>query len=703
MEVTSNVSVDESTSYSTGASNILSEKVQRSLEVRTDTPAMKAALDALARLPDAGEMDSRSVRVAIERDALQQALSLQKELQTLVDTIASLKKGVADVARIANDVSLVIHTSVVTPTTNASPSEDALEEEMRLATILGDAFREQEEAQQRAETVNAFLEKFDLDPQYAALLDQSDFDNIQQDGMKFLEALDRVRTIRQELSTFDVFQDDHRLGATSAIRMMEGLAAKQERAYERLYHWLQTHLHLNSQQQQEVDSDAMDEALSHPFVRQALITLKHVPAFYSHTLEMIATSRRVEVTRRFLLALTSGYDGNAPMEMKAHDPVSYVGDMLSFCFQSCSVEADNVRHIVICDEENVENHDENTISDETAMTAADMLAHAMSGIARPLKSRILQVVASLARKDGDDDDDEVIDDDMEDEEGALARSRVTSLYNICGLLLFYYSALLKPLHQETSNPLLTAVLDCLKEATEAYAASLRVYAAMLDSLAILTGESDASLAHVLVGQLVEVRTTSPGFGVNIVCPSELQASLSLEFLTETLLEAAMSSCKTLDDAVSLKSCLVMAKKAGLTSALQLEARISEKEHTMIDSLVQEKSAQVLEVCGLGSMASAWKNMLPVEGMTMASQSGLTPEDVELGMKEFYSSLYAPPLPTFEHIKDPVLRRAARSKIADNVVRTYEELYNAMRSEKGGYDDLSFLGHTPEQVKTLFSA
>jgi hypothetical protein len=48
----------------------LSEKVARTLQVRTDTPAMKAALDALSRLPDAGEMDSRSVRVAIERDAL---------------------------------------------------------------------------------------------------------------------------------------------------------------------------------------------------------------------------------------------------------------------------------------------------------------------------------------------------------------------------------------------------------------------------------------------------------------------------------------------------------------------------------------------------------------------------------------------------------------------------------------------------------
>jgi hypothetical protein len=60
MEVASNVSVDGSSSYSAsaGASSILSEKVQRALEVRTDTPAMKAALDALARLPDAALLES---------------------------------------------------------------------------------------------------------------------------------------------------------------------------------------------------------------------------------------------------------------------------------------------------------------------------------------------------------------------------------------------------------------------------------------------------------------------------------------------------------------------------------------------------------------------------------------------------------------------------------------------------------------------
>jgi hypothetical protein len=396
------------------------------------------------------------------------------------------------VSNIAHEIARVSLQNVVSPsTTNNNDDDDGLEEELRLATLLNEAFVEQQQAKLRAETVDQFLQKFDLDPQHAAILDTFDFSDIQQDGFVFLEALDRVYKIKRELSTQNVFSDQaqHGLGASSAIRMMESLANKQERAYEKLYHWLQQYLHLNQssqEQQHQLDPDAMDEALSHPFVRQSLRTLHHsTPAFYSHTLEMIATSRRIEVTRRFLLALTEGHGGQAPLEMKAHDPVSYVGDMLAFCFQACSVEADNVRHIVVSVSEPEEEKEEYSVQDDQpTMTAEEMLGNATSGISRPLKSRILQVISSLARKEQDEDEDEAGFE--EEEEGAIARSRVSSLYNICGLLVYYRSALLKCANKDESNPLVVAIMDCLKEGTEAFAASLRVYAAMIFSTAYFT-------------------------------------------------------------------------------------------------------------------------------------------------------------------------------------------------------------------------
>jgi len=495
-------------------------------------------------------------------------LSLQEELQILVNTVKELKQGVAQVSYIAREIAKTSHQNVISPSTNNINEEDGLEEELRLASLLNEAFVEQQQAQLRAETVDQFLQKFDLDPQHAAILDTFDFSDIQQDGFIFLEALGRVYKIKRELST----QDQANLGASSAIRMMESLANKQERAYEKLYNWLQQFLHLNQssqeqqqQQQHQLDPDAMDEALSHPFVRQSLQTLHHsTPAFYSHLLEMIATSRRIEVTRRFLLALTAGHDGQAPLEMKAHDPITYVGDMLAFCFQACSVEADNVRHIVVSisddNEEYTAQQDVSLEQEQPTMTVEEMLGHASSGIARPLKSRINQVISSLASKGQEEDDDEDDTGFEEEEEGAIARARV-SFFHICGLLVYYHSALLKCAHKDETNPLVVAVMECLKEGTASFAASLRVYAAMLDSLSMVTGEAETLLAQLMLGQLVEIRTTSPGFAVHVECPKELQPFLSLDFITSTLVEVTLSSCTTLDDAVNLKACISMAKKA----------------------------------------------------------------------------------------------------------------------------------------------
>lgn len=758
-----------STSFRSGdGSSILSSKVNRALEVRTDTPAMRAALEALSHLPSAESMDSRSVRVAIEQDALQQALSLQMELKSLVTLVQELRQGVSDTAQIAHRVNDAIHTTVVsahgteefksssdntsTTTNSMQPqsmpelmplsNEDALEKEQQLAALLSDAFGDRDEAAQRAETVAAFLEKFDLSEHDSQLLDQYHFDDIDdgtstEDGMHFLEALERVRAIRTELSsTFGsstakdlllgsgVQSTDSRLGATSAIRMMESLALKQERAYERLYHWLQKYLHLNSVSHvptssgggggggtSELDSDALDEALAHPFVRRSLQVLHHVPAFYSHTLELIANSRRSEETRRFLMALTAGFNGRSPIELKAHDPVAYVGDMLAFCFQSCSVEADVARGLVVIadNEDGLDDDDNLIVEDSSTMTAIDMLSHAMSGLARPLKSRVLQVVASLARRpdDADDTDGGMMDDDDED---AIARSRVSALYSICGLLIFYRSALGKSIrkldkHTEKENPLIVSITECLAEASQAYVASVKVCGAMLDSLSLISGLSEATLVQKMLDAVGEVRVTSPGFAIEMECPSEFVAPLSMEFVAETLLEAALVLCKTLDDSVTLKLSLTTAKKAGLstTVASQLDGRISQVEQTLIAELVKTETKEVLELCGLAGLLTAWRNMPPVEGIVMAAQPGLSADDLDVAMKEFYASLYSPPLPSFEEVKDPVLRKLARQKIAIGVVDAYEELYEAVVSDKGGYDDTSFLGHTPDQVKTLFSA
>lgn len=520
-------------------------------------------------------------------------------------------------------------------------------------------------------------------------------------------------------------------------------------------------------------------------MQRSLYTLRHVPAFYSHALELIASSRRTEETRRFLLALTSGYGGMPPLEMKSHDSVAYVGDMLAFCFQALATEADVTKGLLLYvppeDEEQQENNGQGEdkdssedqerqeqpgedwlLAEDKPMTACDMLSMSMSGLARPLKSRVMQVLSTLSRNldgvsnDGEDASDDGMDDTWDDVHGNV-RNRLAHLFDICGLLLFYQSATEKSIqklqqqqlaHQQKScggrdnamvdtptssmheleeqkplseddaskNPLLACLDECVVEGTKAYEATIRVYCAMLEQLSGITGNSEAHVAHSLLVLLADVRMSSPGFSRDVHCPSECHRTLSIEWVTETLTEAALATCKTLDDTVVLKQLVAVSKKAGMgiLAAERLDESIDRKEIELIEDLVQTESSKVLDLCGLGPMAGTWKRWQEQQQqddsaateaiLLMATYPGLSQDQVETGMKEFYASLYSPPLPSLETvIKDPVLRKAARSKIAAKVCEIYADLYaSIMSSGKGGYDDVSFLGHTPEQVKTLFS-
>ena len=784
LEHTMSTSDPSSTTAAAQSSSILSDKVQRALQVRVDTAAMRTALEALGQLQDLDHfhhLDARTVRHAMEYDALQQALLLQKELVSLRDQTRALREGLQTTTELAHAVKEAIYTNVMnapqgstgttsmltsttlpsnetsttesttvaappTPTTNDDDDDKAEED---LAASLAEAFSRRDMAQQRLQAVQQFLETFDLSEEDSQLLDQYNFEDmvvgavvLPSRGRAFLQALERVRDIRQALTqSLGRHEAERGLGASSALRMMEGLAQKQERAYERLYHWLQVHLQLFGKGRAheesallDEDDESMDHALQHPFVQRALYTLRHVEAFYRHTLELIAGRRRQDETRRFLLALTAGYAGAPPMERLAHDAVAYTGDMLAFCFRSFSAEADVARTLVHYqpDDESVdadvhEEKDEGAATDkkeekdyaaEQPLSASAFLSTSMSGMARPLKSRILQVVASLARRPDENDaesDDGMIDDF--DEEGAVVRHKITQIYDICGLVLFYISAMEKTvaklkvvdeeagLSTEENDALIEQLVNCLEEAARAFEATVRVYCAMLSQLSSQTGESESSLGHALVVMIAEVRLTSPGFAQDVKCPPSCEKQLSVEWATATVTEAAMASCQVLDDTIALKRTVEAARKAGLPAiaAEKLEEEIEKTEGQLVASLIEVETAKVLDLCGLGPLASAWLRWKdsPDRG-EMAVSPGLSLEEVEASMKDFYSSLFSPPLPSLEaSVKDPSMRRTARSKIASNICETYAGLYEDLQT--GGYEDLSVLGHTPAQVKTLFSA
>lgn len=408
------------TSTSNPSTSILSEKVQRAVQLRTDTPALKAALEALGHLTTVSSntnnttvsnssssgsrssssdshgnsvtnqnvhekknaitalvVDPRSVRTVMEQDALQQALALQEALQTIVEAVTSMRQQCTKVACTATKVRETLHRSVLaTETVNttlnlvnhmeggggdggtgdspqksstvnnssvgASTNNDTIpdniiRDEAQLAAILDEAFQRRNEAAQHLAAVQTFMETFDLSPDDSDLLDQYNFQDVffhtseqpdhqQHQGWAFLRALDRVRSIRVSLlqmqynpsTSTSLSLSSTSVHSQSAIHVMESLATKQEGAYERLYHWLQQHL---QQQPLQVDVESDNEWWQDDFFKAALYTLQQVPAFYQHAVEVAAAQRRAATTHHFLLALTEGWQGQPPLEVKAHDSV----------------------------------------------------------------------------------------------------------------------------------------------------------------------------------------------------------------------------------------------------------------------------------------------------------------------------------------------------------------------------------------------
>ena len=51
----------------------------------------------------------------------------------------------------------------------------------------------------------------------------------------------------------------------------------------------------------------------------------------------------------------------------------------------------------------------------------------------------------------------------------------------------------------------------------------------------------------------------------------------------------------------------------------------------------------------------------------------------------------------------IMKKASIKTCQVNQREMYGEIYNMVTSEKGGYSDLSFMVHSPDQVRTLISS
>lgn len=111
-------------------------------------------------------------------------------------------------------------------------------------------------------------------------------------------------------------------------------------SYEKLFRWMQNECRTMSR------PDGMMEVRE--VTKKAIQALKQDDQFFRSILEELVHVRRNAILRAFIDALTRGGPGGTPrpIELHAHDPLRYIGDMLAWIHQTVASEREFLESVL---------------------------------------------------------------------------------------------------------------------------------------------------------------------------------------------------------------------------------------------------------------------------------------------------------------------------------------------------------------------
>ncbi|GJJ08446.1 hypothetical protein Clacol_002664 [Clathrus columnatus] len=171
--------------------------------------------------------------------------------------------------------------------------------------------------------VNAFLSEFSLTQEETEALTSRDIPV----GNQMLMAIDRIETIRERCQL--LLSEDS--GTNAGLDTMAVTSSLLDQAYQKIYRWCSFEFRqFGKDRQLEVDS----------LMKDSMKRLKHQPDLFSEALKSLSQTRQSALLAQFLDALTRGGPSGfpRPIEIHAHDPTRYIGDMLGWVHQAVAEE-----------------------------------------------------------------------------------------------------------------------------------------------------------------------------------------------------------------------------------------------------------------------------------------------------------------------------------------------------------------------------
>ncbi|KAI0098841.1 oligomeric complex COG6 [Nemania sp. FL0031] len=282
---------------------------------------------------------------------------------------------------------------------------------------------------------------------------------------RFFAVLAKAKRIRKDCEILLGFENQ-----TLGLEIMDQTSKNLNHAFQKLYRWIQ----------KEFKTLNLENPQIHSSVRRALRVLAERPSLFQSCLDFFAEAREQILSDSFYLALTGTSASGAkdhsvkPIELAAHDPLRYVGDMLAWAHSATVSEREALEVLFVSDgneiakgmQEGRENElwrlmaeegDEGPPEFDAVKALNELVDRDVSGAARILRQRIEQVIQA-------------------NEETILA-------YKLANLLGFYKFTFSRLLGSDSAEAIL------LQSMTNLESEALRQFRSLMrDHIATLQGE-----------------------------------------------------------------------------------------------------------------------------------------------------------------------------------------------------------------------
>lgn len=297
----------------TSEPDAINKRLNKVLETRLDGD--KDVLEALTNLSsfftDNTIQTRRNLRSVIEKKSLAVNEDFLTAFAEVKDSLDSICSGIAAMTDSVTNMQDRLRAT-------QSQTHELIEQTNGLQA-------EANKLQINQQIAGAFLHRFQLSPiEHQQLYDSARDRPI---TMDCFTTLSRVQAIHSDCRV--LLQSGYQ---TAALDIMEDMTLHEESALERLYRWTQTHCR---------SLDTNDEIGG--LIVLAMSKLQERPVLFKYVIDEFVTARRAALVRNFIDALTIGGGGQSkPIEMHAHDPKRYIGDMFAWIHQAVPSEKDNL-------------------------------------------------------------------------------------------------------------------------------------------------------------------------------------------------------------------------------------------------------------------------------------------------------------------------------------------------------------------------